>query len=424
MNVLLLGSGGREHTLAWKIGQSPLLERLYWAPGNAAADDISTAVMLDPMDFSAVEKFCVDRDIDMVVVGPEAPLVAGIRDHLKGSDQTREVIVVGPGKEGAQLEGSKAFAKEFMHRHGIPTASYREFSTTQVNDALEYLNTIEPPYVLKADGLAAGKGVVILNELEAARKEVKDMLSGKFGAASEKLVIEAFLDGIEFSVFALTDGKNYVLLPEAKDYKRIGEGDTGLNTGGMGAVSPVPFFNHKMKQKVTERILQPTIEGLQKDGVDYRGFIFFGLISVGGDPYVIEYNGRLGDPETEVVLPRIDNDLMPLLASLEDQSLDKHSIALRDNTCTTVMLVAGGYPEAYEKGKEIRGIEEASRIAQVFHAGTARKEGKVVTNGGRVLAMTGTGKNLEEALEKSYAAAGAILFDGKYFRRDIGNDLR
>lgn len=424
MKVLLLGSGGREHAIAWKLSQSPLLSELFWAPGNAAADQMGVALDLDPMEFDAVAEQCALKDIDMLIVGPEAPLVAGIRDHLENSGRFPELIIIGPDSVGAQLEGSKAFAKQFMKRHRIPTASYREFTADQQHEAIGHLEMIQPPFVIKADGLAAGKGVVILEDRREAMEEVRQMLGGKFGQASKRLVIESFLDGIEFSVFALTDGKNYLLLPEAKDYKRIGEGDTGLNTGGMGAVSPVPFFDETMRSKVIERIVEPTVRGLQEEGIDYRGFLFFGLISVNGDPYVIEYNCRLGDPETEVVLPRISSDLVPLLTALKDQTLDQYTIEFAPESCTTVMTVSGGYPGNYEKGLPITGLETAAKEAIVFHAGTRTKGSEVVTNGGRVLSMTGMGKNMEEALGKSYAAAGSVSFDKKYFRRDIGKDLQ
>jgi phosphoribosylamine--glycine ligase len=424
MNVLLLGSGGREHAIAWKTRQSPLLTNLFWAPGNAAAVKWGIDANVDPMNFQEVEQFCLANSIDMIIVGPEAPLVEGIRDHFKSSDPVRHIHVIGPGKKGALLEGSKSFAKVFMKRHHIPTAEYREFSVEDRDEAVAYLDTIEPPFVIKADGLAAGKGVVILDEREKAKEEVRQMLSGKFGDASKKLVIEAFLKGIEFSVFALTDGKNYVLLPEAKDYKRIGENDTGLNTGGMGAVSPVPFYNESLKRKVIERIVEPTISGLQKDGIDYKGFIFFGLIDVDGDPFVIEYNCRLGDPESEAIIPKIENDWLPLFCSLEGQTLNEHDIQLKDGFSTTVMLVSGGYPEAYEKGKVITGIQDAEKDVIVFHAGTKQENNEVLTNGGRVISLTGMGRSMEDALSSSYSASEKVNFEKKYFRRDIGKDLQ
>lgn len=424
MNVLLLGSGGREHAIAWKTRQSPELTKLFWAPGNAAAEEMGVAVHLDSMDFEAVEKFCLEHAIDMIIVGPEAPLVAGITDHFNNSEKAAHIHIIGPDKKGALLEGSKSFAKVFMERHHIPTAKYREFTADDLEEALIYLDTIDPPFVLKADGLAAGKGVVILENRDEAKAETREMLSGKFGDASKKLVIEAFLKGIEFSVFALTDGKNYVLLPEAKDYKRIGENDTGLNTGGMGAVSPVPFYNESLKRKVIERIVEPTINGLQQDGIEYKGFVFFGLIDVDGDPYVIEYNCRLGDPESEVIIPRIESDWLPLFRSLKDQTLDEHSIQFTQGYSTTVMLVSGGYPESYEKGKIIAGIDEADDDVIVFHAGTKKVNDDIVTNGGRVIALTGQGSTMDAALAKSYQAAETVDFQKKYYRRDIGKDLK
>lgn len=424
MKVLLLGSGGREHAMAWKIAQSPLLTKLFWAPGNAAGDRMGINIGLDPMDFNAVENFCRENHIDLLVVGPEAPLVAGIRDHFENTGSCPDMTIVGPDSKGAQLEGSKSFAKIFMKKYRIPTASYREFTADQQHEAIGYLENATPPYVIKADGLAAGKGVVIVNDQREAMEEVRQMLAGKFGDASKKLVIESFLDGIEFSVFALTDGKNYLILPEAKDYKRIGEGDTGPNTGGMGAVSPVPFFDTTMREKVISRVVEPTIRGLQEEGIDYRGFIFFGLISVKGEPYVIEYNCRMGDPETEVVMPRIQNDLLPLLAALGDQTLDRHEVAFSPEACTTVMMVSGGYPEKYEKHKPISGLDKAENSAIPFHAGTLTANSGIVTNGGRVIALTGLGKDMHEALRHSYEAAEAVDFENKYFRRDIGKDLQ
>jgi len=424
MNVLVLGSGGREHTLVWKIRQSPLLQKLYWAPGNAAGAQMGVNVALDPMDFSGVESFCFAKQIDMLIVGPEAPLVAGIKDHFRQSAGCSHVLVVGPDSAGAQLEGSKAFAKIFMKKNNIPTAAYREFSAGEEDGVLHYLDGVEPPFVLKADGLAAGKGVLIIHDREEAKREARAMLGGKFGDASRRLVVEAFLDGIEFSVFALTDGQHYLLLPEAKDYKRIGEGDTGPNTGGMGAVSPVHFYDEKMRQKVLDRIVKPTILGLQQEGIDYRGFLFFGLISVGGEPYVIEYNCRMGDPETEVVIPRIQSDLLPVLASLKDKTLDRHELDINPDFFTTVMMVSGGYPGDYEKGKPIAIPEIVPNNTIVFHAGTAQGEAGAETAGGRVLAVTGSGPGMEEALARSYETVKSIKFEGKYYRTDIGKDLR
>jgi phosphoribosylamine---glycine ligase len=423
MNVLLLGSGGREHTLAWKIAQSPLLKTLYWAPGNAAADAMHVRADLDPMDFEAVATFCERHQIDLVVPGPENPLVAGLADFLREKTPSTNLRIAGPNARGAMLEGSKAFAKEFMQRHGIPTAAYREFDAEQLDAALDYLGTIPAPYVLKADGLAAGKGVVILDDLEAARSEIREMLGGKFGDAGKKVVVEAFLKGTEFSVFILTDGQDYVLLPEAKDYKRIGEGDTGLNTGGMGAISPVAFFGGALKQKVLDRIVTPTLEGLQNDGIPYRGFIFFGLIEVDGEPFVIEYNCRLGDPETEAILPRIESDLLPLLDKAARGDMKNASLSTSPQTAATVMIVSGGYPGAYEKGKNITGLQNVSTESLVFHAGTASKGNEVVTNGGRVIAVTGIGNDLPAALKNAYTTVKHIHFEKSGYRKDIGQDL-
>jgi len=423
MNVLVLGSGGREHALSWKISQDSLCESLYIAPGNAGTGSVGKNVALNPEDFSAVAEFIRENKIGMVVVGPEAPLVNGIRDYLEDQQDLAELLIIGPGKAGAELEGSKDFAKEFMQRHQIPTAAYRTFSASEVADAKEYLESIPSPYVLKADGLAGGKGVLILDSLDEAKSEIENMLANaKFGDASSKVVIEGFLDGIELSVFALTDGTHYVLLPNAKDYKRIGEGDTGLNTGGMGAVSPVPFADESFMKKVEDKIVKPTVDGLKADGIPYVGFIFFGLIKVQDEPYVIEYNVRMGDPETEVVMPRIKSQFLELLIKTGKGELNNAQIDLDPGFATTVMMVSGGYPESYEKGKEIEGLNEVGDTL-IFHAGTKTSGDKVVTSGGRVLAATGMGTTIKEALNKSYRAVDQIRFEKSFVRRDIGKDL-
>lgn len=423
MNILILGSGGREHALAWKISQSPLLKKLYVAPGNAGIAEIADNVDIKAEDFDAIRTFVLEKEIDMVVVGPEDPLVKGIADYFLADPDLRKVRVIGPGKEGARLEGSKEFAKKFMENNHIPTARYKSFTRENIREAYAFLESFDPPYVLKADGLAAGKGVVIPHTLEEAKKELKGMLEEeKFGAASSRVVIEEYLNGIELSVFVLTDGKNYVMLPNAKDYKRIGEGDTGLNTGGMGAISPVPFADGAFMKKVEDRIVRPTIKGLETAGLDYKGFVFIGLMAVGGDPFVIEYNVRLGDPETEVVVPRIKNDLLELLLAVHDGRLAEMKVALDERFATTVMLVSGGYPESYEKGKKMTGFQKVKE-SLLFHAGTRMDGNDILTNGGRVIAVTSYGRNKEEALEKSYENVARIRFDKQYYRKDIGFDL-
>ncbi|HMR42499.1 MAG TPA: phosphoribosylamine--glycine ligase [Saprospiraceae bacterium] len=422
MKILLLGSGGREHAFAWKMSQSPDCSELFIAPGNAGTDACGANVAINPNDFEAVKKFCINKQIDMVVVGPEEPLVLGIVDFFKNDEELKNTPIVGPSAEGAQLEGSKAYAKKFMQEFNIPTAAYREFSKNELSEGLDYIARHPLPVVLKADGLAAGKGVVICENAAEAQAEFKSMLSGKFGAAGDKVVVEQFLSGIEFSVFVLTDGKSYKILPVAKDYKRIGEGDTGLNTGGMGAVSPPPFVDKNLMQKVENQIIKPTVAGLDKKGIAYKGFIFFGLIKVGEEPFVIEYNCRMGDPETEVVLPRLDNDLVALFSALMSGKLAEVEIFENPNAAATVMLVSGDYPGDYEKGKPIGGLEMVEN-SLVFHAGTQFSEKGLTTNSGRVLAITSLGADFREALKISNRNAALIRFDGKYFRRDIGFDL-
>ena len=423
MNILIIGSGGREHAFAWKISQSSKCKNLYVAPGNSGTSEIAENVPINVNDFKAIKELVLKNDIDLIVVGPEDPLVRGIHDFFLNDDDIKHVAVIGPQKIAAQLEGSKEFAKEFLFRHNIPTAAYNSFTKDNVEEGHQFLESLKPPYVLKADGLAAGKGVLIINDLNKAKIELKDMLVGeKFGEASTKVVIEEFLDGIELSCFVLTDGKHYKILPTAKDYKRIGEGDTGLNTGGMGAVSPVPFATEEFLNNIEDRIVKPTVLGLQKDNLPYKGFIFIGLIKVDGEPKVIEYNVRMGDPETEVVLPRIKTDFVDILLAISEERLNEIDIEIDERAATTVMLVSGGYPEKYEKGKEITGLNKITDSIP-FHAGSKLENGKIVTSGGRVLAITSYGQSYEEALKKSYQSISKVHFDKMNYRKDIGFDL-
>jgi phosphoribosylamine---glycine ligase len=423
MNILVLGSGGREHAISWKLAQSPKLTNLFIAPGNAGTQKVGQNVSLSVSNFQEIAAFSLENEVNMIVVGPEVPLVEGIHDYFSEKEELKYIHIIGPKKIGAQLEGSKKFSKEFMERHHIPTARYQSFTEETLEEGFDFLETLNPPYVLKADGLAAGKGVVILDNLADAKKELTEMLANsKFGAASQEVVIEEFLDGIELSVFVLTDGENYKVLPTAKDYKRIGEGDNGLNTGGMGAISPVPFATPEFLSKVEERIIKPSVDGLKQDKIDFVGFLFIGLMNVGGNPYVIEYNVRMGDPETEVVIPRIESDLVEVFEAVGNKTLNEIEFKVTDQTVCTVMAVSGGYPEAYEKEKVIEGLEDITD-SEVFHAGTKMMDGSIVTDGGRVLAISSFGANKKEALDKSYASLRKINFEKMYYRKDIGFDL-
>ncbi len=423
MNILILGSGGREHAIAWKLKQSPKTSNLYIAPGNAGTIDVGTNLNIGVSDFNAIADCVKKHHIRMIVVGPEAPLVEGIVDFFRSKNEFSELKIIGPAKYGAQLEGSKEFAKDFMIRNQVPTARFKSFTASTLTEGYSFLESLNSPYVLKADGLAGGKGVLILNDLDEAKSELKSMLvDAKFGAASSNVVIEEYLDGIEMSVFVLTDGVNYQILPEAKDYKRIGEGDTGLNTGGMGAVSPVPFMNDELSERIKNKVVEPSVNGLKKEKIDYKGFLFIGLMIVDNQPFVIEYNVRMGDPETEVVMPRIKSDLVDHLNACADGKLNESPIEFEENAATTVMLVAEGYPEAYEKGKEMTGFDHLVDCL-AFHAGTKETSGKILTNGGRILAISALGENFKDALAKSYRNADRILYQGKYYRKDIGFDL-
>jgi phosphoribosylamine---glycine ligase len=422
MNILILGSGGREHALTWKLAQSKKINRIFIGPGNAGTADLGTNLKLDPEKFSEVRSAVLENKIDLVIVGPEAPLTMGIHDFFLNDDILKEIPLIGPDKSAARLEGSKDFAKDFLMRHNIPTAAYKSFDKTTMHEVPAFLKSLTSPYVIKADGLAAGKGVVIVDDISEAENEVTAMLNGKFGAAGQKVVIEQFLKGIELSVFIITDGITYKLLPVAKDYKRIGEGDTGLNTGGMGAVSPVPFADQKFMKKVADRIIDPTMNGLSVDGIVYKGFIFFGLINVEGDPFVIEYNARLGDPETEVIIPRIKSDFFELIEGVAEGDLSSRILEIDDRFVTTVMIVSGGYPGNYEKGKSIQGLDLTDGSV-IFHSGTRKEDDRTVTSGGRVLAVSSWGSTMKEALEKSYSNAAKLKFEGSYCRTDIGFDL-
>ena len=423
MNILILGSGGREHAIAWKANGSKLSDKIFVAPGNAGTNEIAINVSMSVNDFDDIFEFIIKESIDLLIIGPEDPLVNGLTDFLKSKNSTKDLIIIGPGKSGAHLEGSKDFAKEFMKKYDIPTAKYFTATSLNISEAISFLQAVKAPYVLKADGLAAGKGVLILDDFDEAVRELKEMLQGKFGTASSKVVIEEFLKGVECSVFAVTDGKSYVVLPEAKDYKRIGENDTGLNTGGMGALSPVPFYDKDFKAKVEERIIKPTIKGIDKEGMDYTGFVFFGLINVEGNPFVIEYNVRMGDPETEVVLPRLKTDFIEILIAAGKNKLDDIIIEFEENAAATVMLVSGGYPEAYKKGEPISGYKTI-KDSIVFHAGTKNENGKVLSAGGRVMAITSYGKSVFDALNQSYLSAEKIEFNNMYYRKDLGFDLK
>ena len=423
MNILILGSGGREHAITWKLAQSSRPLKLFVAPGNPGTAGVATNLPVDPLDFERVREVIIANSISMVVVGPEVPLAEGIADFIMSDSALAGVEVIGPCRAGAMLEGSKDFAKGFMKRHGIPTAAYETFTPGTFNDAVSFMRRMKPPYVLKADGLAAGKGVLIINDFDEAVSELREMLGGRFGTAGSKVVIEEYLRGIEMSAFVITDGISYRILPEAKDYKRIGEGDTGKNTGGMGAVSPVPFASPSFLEKVEERIIKPTIEGLKQEGIDYRGFIFFGLMNTGGDPYVIEYNARLGDPETEVIMPRIGSDLYDLLEGVARRDLATRKIEILPDTAVTVMMVSGGYPDSYGKGFPVSGVENVTESI-IFHAGTTMKDGRLVTSGGRVIAVTSLGPAMQEALDKSYSSVRKISFNGMNYRKDIGSDLK
>jgi phosphoribosylamine--glycine ligase len=423
MNVLILGSGGREHALAWKISKSSSCNKLFIAPGNAGTELVGQNIQISTTDFQSIKKLVIKEEIVMVIVGPEDPLVKGIFDFFQSDNLINHITVVGPSKEGAKLEGSKEFAKEFMIRNNIPTAKYKSFTKEKINEGYDFLDSLKPPYVLKADGLAAGKGVLIINELKKAKEELELMLTkSKFGKAGKKVVIEEFLDGIELSVFVITNGNSYKILPSAKDYKRIGEGDTGLNTGGMGAISPVPFIDRFFMEKIEQEIIKPSIDGLKKEGIRYQGFLFIGLIKIGSEAKVIEYNVRLGDPETEVIIPRIKSDLLNLLKGIGDGTFSEKDLNISEDAAATVMLVSKGYPENYEKGYEITGFEDCEKSI-VFHAGTTKVDGKTITNGGRVMSLTSYGKTIDEALKRSYNTAEKIVFDGKKYRKDIGFDL-